>query len=196
MDIDNIHSHNEEYSDEQMIENIRLGDELSFKKLINRYSSVIYGKASKFTKSINLEDKDDLVQESYVTFLHAINSYCADKNVSFKTYVNRCIFNRLSKVYKKEKRKKEIPYKYMVPLDDKGLSNIESDSNPEQQVIDKEGFAALQKKIKTSLSPFEQKVLSHYLSGNSYVQTARSLSSTVKSVDNALVRIRKKLRCI
>ena len=84
----------------------------------------------------------------------------------------------------------------MVPIDDSELSDIGGVSDPEQQLIDNEGFADLQKKIKKSLSSFEQKVLSHYLSGSSYVQTARSLNTTVKAVDNALSRIRKKLRCI
>lgn len=183
-------------SDEQLIESIRSGDEASFEKLLKRYSAVIYGKASDFAKSLSFEDKDDLVQESYIAFFHAVNTYSNDKNASFKTYVNRCIFNRLSSVYQSEKRKKKIPYDCIVPIDDRELSGIEGDSSPEQQLIESEGFDALQKKIKQSLSSFEQKVLSRYLSGSSYVQTARSLNTTVKAVDNALVRIRKKLKYI
>ena len=154
-------------SDEQLIALIRSGDETSFEKLSKRYAALIYGKAAEFSNSI-----------------------------SFKTYLNRCIFNKLSSVYANEKRKKKIPYNCMVPIDDSELSDIGGVSDPEQQLIDNEGFADLQKKIKKSLSSFEQKVLSHYLSGSSYVQTARSLNTTVKAVDNALSRIRKKLRCI
>ncbi|MGN1112067.1 MAG: sigma-70 family RNA polymerase sigma factor [Acutalibacteraceae bacterium] len=187
---------NGDLSDEQLIERIRGGDEAAFEILSKRYAAVIYGKSAEFSKSISFEDKDDLVQESYIAFLHAVNSYRADKNVSFKTFVNRCIFNKLSSVYANEKRKKKIPYNCIVPIDDSGLSEVDSGTNPEQQLIDNEGFAELQKKIKKSLSSFEQKVLSHYLSGSSYVQTARSLNTTVKAVDNALSRIRKKLRCI
>lgn len=187
---------NGDLSDEQLIERIRGGDDAAFEILSKRYAAVIFGKSYEFSKSISSEDKDDLVQESYIAFLHAVNSYRADKNVSFKTFVNRCIFNKLSSVYANEKRKKKIPYNCIIPIDDSGLSEIQSGTNPEQQFIDNEGFADLQKKIKKSLSSFEQKVLSHYLSGSSYVQTARSLNTTVKAVDNALSRIRKKLRCI
>ncbi len=187
---------NGDLSDEQLIALIRSGDETSFEKLSKRYAALIYGKAAEFSNSISFEDKDDLVQESYIAFLHAVNSFRTDKNVSFKTYLNRCIFNKLSSVYANEKRKKKIPYNCMVPIDDSELSDIGGVSDPEQQLIDNEGFADLQKKIKKSLSSFEQKVLSHYLSGSSYVQTARSLNTTVKAVDNALSRIRKKLRCI
>ena len=187
---------NGDLSDEQLIERIRSGDEAAFETLSKRYAAVIYGKSYEFSKSISSEDKDDLVQESYIAFLHAVNSYRADKKVSFKTFVNRCIFNKLSSVYANEKRKKKIPYNCIVPIDDSGISEAQSGTNPEQQFIDNEGFEDLQKKIKKSLSSFEQKVLSHYLSGSSYVQTARSLNTTVKAVDNALSRIRKKLRCI
>ncbi len=187
---------NGDLSDEQLIERIRSGDEAAFEILSKRYAAVIFGKSYEFSKSISSEDKDDLVQESYIAFLHAVNSYRADKNVSFKTFVNRCIFNKLSSVYANEKRKKKIPYNCIIPIDDSGLSEVQSGTNPEQQFIDNEGFEDLQKKIKKSLSSFEQKVLSHYLSGSSYVQTARSLNTTVKAVDNALSRIRKKLRCI
>ncbi|MCQ4021424.1 MULTISPECIES: sigma-70 family RNA polymerase sigma factor [unclassified Ruminococcus] len=183
-------------SDEQLIERIRNGNETAFESLSKRYAPLIYGKSAEFSRSISFEDKDDLVQESYIVFLHAVNSYRTDKNVSFKTYVNRCIFNKLSSVYANEKRKKKIPYNCIVPIDSGELSDIGGGANPEQQYIDNEGFADLQKKIKKSLSSFEQKVLSHYLSGSSYVQTARSLNTTVKAVDNALSRIRKKLRCI
>lgn len=196
MDTDNNGCFDNDYSDEQLIECIRAGDELAFEKLSKRYSSVIYGKASQFAKSISSEDKDDLVQESYIAFLHAVNSYNADKNASFKTYVNRCIFNKLSTVYANEQRKKKIPYNSILPIDDEELSDIGSNASPEQQFIDNEGFTDLQKKIKKSLSSFEQKVLSQYLSGSTYVQMACSLNTTVKAVDNALVRIRKKLRCI
>ncbi|MGN0498431.1 MAG: sigma-70 family RNA polymerase sigma factor [Acutalibacteraceae bacterium] len=187
---------NDDSSDEQLIERIRTGDEAAFEMLSERYAPLIYGKSAEFSNSISFEDKDDLVQESYIAFLHAVNSYRADRSVSFKTFVNRCIFNKLSSVYAKEKRKKKIPYNCIVPIDDSELSDIAIGVSPEQQIIDNEGFADLQKKIKKSLSSFEQKVLSHYLSGSSYVQTARSLNTTVKAVDNALSRIRKKLRCI
>lgn len=195
MSNDNIGCYNCEQNDERLIENIRSGDETSFDELLKRYAPVIYGKASGFAKSICFEDKDDLVQESYIAFLHAVNSYRSDKNASFKTYVNRCIFNKLSSLYKNEKRKKKIPYNCILPIDDDELS-VGSATDPEQQLIDNEGFASLQEKIHESLSSFEQKVLSHYLSGSSYVQTARSLNTSVKAVDNALVRIRKKLRRI
>lgn len=196
MDIDNTGCFDSEYSDEQLIESIHSGDETAFETLSKRYSPVIYGKASHFAQSINYADKDDLVQESYIAFLHAVNSYRAEKNASFKTYVNRCIFNKLSSVYANEQRKKKIPYNCIIPIDDEELSALGSSTSPEQQFIDNEGFTALQEKIKKSLSSFEQKVLSRYLSGSSYVQTACSLNTTVKAVDNALVRIRKKLRCI
>lgn len=184
-------------SDEELIEKIRSGDEHSFEILSQRYAPVIYGKAAQFSSSISLEEKDDLIQEGYIAFLHAVNSYRPSSGASFKTYLNRCVQNKLLTVYKSEKRKKSIPKSAMVSIEPEQLE-LQSSSlqNPEQLLIDEECFAALQEKIQKSLSSFEQKVLSRYLSGSSYVQTARSLNTTTKAVDNALVRIRKKLRRI
>ena len=179
--------------DEQLIENIRGGDEKAFERLSERYAPMIYGKAADFERSVPSMERDDLVQEAYIAFLHAVNSYRFEKNTSFRTYANRCIFNKLSSVYNSERRKKKIPYDCMIPIDDEKQIVVDA-INPEQQLIDEEGFAALRERIKNSLSEFEQRVLSQYLSGSSYVQTARSLNTTTKAVDNALTRIRKKLR--
>ncbi len=180
-------------SDEQLIENIRGGDEMAFEQLSERYAPMIYGKASDFEHSVPSLDKDDLVQEAYIAFLHAVNSYRFERNTAFKTYANRCIFNKLSSVYNGEKRKKKIPYDCMIPIDDEEQIAVDAIS-PEQRFIDEEGFNALREKIKNSLSAFERRVLSQYLSGSSYIQTAQSLNTTTKAVDNALARIRKKLR--
>ena len=169
-------------SDEQLIENIRGGDEMAFEQLSERYAPMIYGKASDFEHSVPSLDKDDLVQEAYIAFLHAVNSYRFERNTAFKTYANRCIFNKLSSVYNGEKRKKKIPYDCMIPIDDEEQIAVDAIS-PEQR-----------EKIKNSLSAFERRVLSQYLSGSSYIQTAQSLNTTTKAVDNALARIRKKLR--
>lgn len=186
----------DELSDEKLIEKIRSGDEHSFEILSRRYAPIIYGKASQFSTNVSLEDKEDLIQEGYIAFLHAVNSYREGNGASFKTYLNRCVQNKLLTVYKSEKRKKNIPKNALVSIDQEQLDLQTSLQNPEQLLIDEECFAALQEKINKSLSSFEQKVLSRYLSGSSYVQTARSLNTTVKAVDNALVRIRKKLRRI
>ena len=180
-------------SDEQLIESIHSGTEGAFELLSERYAPMIYGKASDFERSIATLERDDLVQEAYIAFLQAVNRYRPEKNVGFKTYANRCIYNKLVSIYNSEKLKKKIPYDCIVPLDNENQI-IGNSLNPEQRIIDDEGFAVLQEKISKSLSSFEQKVLSQYLSGSSYVQTAQSLNTTVKAVDNALTRIRKKLR--
>lgn len=180
-------------SDNRLIELVREGDEDAFDTLAGRYLPVIRAKAASFGGAKT--EFDDFIQEGFLAFLHAVKSFDKDAGASFKTYAGICIERRFLSVYKSEKRQKNIPADRIVPLYDGNLSQTaESGVSPEQDLIDKEAYHQMMERIKRLLTPFEQKVLSFYLSGLTYAQTADVLHTTAKSVDNALQRIRKKLR--
>lgn len=137
-------------------------------------------------------EKEDLWQEASVSLLNALHAYVPAKAASFKTFSSVCIKKKLISVIKSgyyQKNKAMIEYE--------SLDNIEivSDSNPENEVIDKDNFNTTKKIIFYSLSPFERKVLGMYIDNMSYSEIGKSLCKNEKSIGNALTRIKKKLRC-
>lgn len=181
------------YSDNRLIELVHKGNGDAFDVLAGRYLPVIRAKAAVYGGAKT--EFDDFIQEGFLAFLHAVKSFDENAGASFSTYAGICIERRFFSVYKSEKRQKNIPADRIVPLHDGSLTETpENGASPEQELIDKEAYHQMMAHIKKRLTPFEQKVLSFYLSGLTYAQTADALKTTAKSVDNALQRIRKKLR--
>ena len=205
----NIYSFNNkynEYSDEDLILEIRLGNLEAQNYLLEKYRNLVSMKANKFFL-IGAEN-DDMLQEGMIGLFKAIQSYDLDKNNSFKTFANLCIERQLITAIKTSNRQKHIPLNSSFSLnktafeDDEDTSLLEIlDSkfieDPLDTITKKEYFETIENKIDENLSLFEKKVLERYIQGESYVDIANKLESPVKSVDNAIQRIRKKaIKCI
>lgn len=167
------------------------GDEDAFNSLVKIYEPVIYFKANKFKETAEAED---LVQDGLMALWGAVQTYDQSKGAAFKTYANRCIDNRIFSGISKVSTKKSIPKDLLVYLDGDETVQAENSVSPEQSIIDRESYITFVKNIKNKLSDMELAVLSHHTSGKSYRQIADILHTEVKAVDNAIQRIRKKLR--
>ena len=205
----NIYSFNNkynEYSDEDLILQIRLGDLEAQNYLLEKYRYLVSMKANKFFL-IGAEN-DDMLQEGMIGLFKAIQSYDLDKNNSFKTFANLCIERQLITAIKTSNRQKHIPLNSSFSLNKTAFEEDEDTSlleildskfieDPLDTITKKEYFETIENKIDENLSLFEKKVLERYIQGESYVDIANKLESPVKSVDNAIQRIRKKaIKCI
>lgn len=191
--------------DEQLIEEIRNGDKTALEYLINKYTVLVNAKVSKYF--IIGAEKEDIVQEGLIGLYKAIKDFKIDKQSSFKSFANLCIERQLITAIKSSNRQKHLPLNSYLSLnisaysnDDENNSNTEIldifDNNLVEDPLDtltkKEYYSDVENVIDTSLSTFEKKVLSRYIQGDSYVRIAEKLDTPVKSVDNAIQRIRKK----
>ncbi|MGN1269844.1 MAG: RNA polymerase sporulation sigma factor SigH [Clostridia bacterium] len=192
--------------DEDLIEIIRSGDKYALEHLIDRYKSLVNMKVSKYY--IIGAEKEDIVQEGLIGLFKAIKSYKNDKQNSFKTFANMCIERQLITAIKSSNRQKHMPLNSYLSLNMNAYDNAEEGNksnsdllevlnanlieDPLDTITQKEYYEIIEKTIHSSLSEFEKKVLNYYIQGESYVQIATKLDTPVKSIDNAIQRIRKK----
>ena len=191
--------------DEQIIKEIRNGDKVALEYLINKYTVLVNAKVSKYF--IIGAEKEDIIQEGLIGLYKAIKDYNLDKQNSFKSFANLCIERQLITAIKSSNRQKHLPLNSYLSLnmaayndDNENTSNTEIldvfDSNlvedPLDTITKKEYYSNVENVIDNSLSTFEKKVLSRYIQGDSYVRIAEKLDTPVKSVDNAIQRIRRK----
>ncbi len=177
-------------SDDALAIQAQNDSEQSFELLVKRYYPLIFRKAYGFSSS----DNEDLIQEGLLGLWSAVQSYRRDKNTSFKTYASKCIDNRMISKIKKSRSKKTIPAERLIYLDSDDSRQIENTENPEQNLIEQENYINAVKRIRAVLSCRELKILSYYLAGYTYAQIGKVLSCDTKSIDNAIQRIRRKLR--
>jgi len=145
-------------------------------------------------------DTDDVLQEGMIGLFKAIRDYDSSKEASFYSFAELCISRQIYSAINASNRKKHAPLRDYVSLSDNPaelvavINNFESNRNPEELVLDKEAEYMIQYEIERCLSAFEKRVLDMYLGGYSYDRIAMETGKPVKSVDNALSRIRAKLR--
>lgn len=191
-------------TDEQLINLIRKEDETALNNLIERYKDAVNIRVTKYY--ISGAEKEDLVQEGLIGLYKSIKNFDSKKQNSFKTFANLCIERQIITAIKGSTRQKHMPLNSYVSLNTSTFEN--EDGVEENRLIDilntktvedpldtitkNEYIEDVEKAIDKSLSDFEKKVLSKYVQGQSYIQIADSLNSPVKSVDNAIQRIRKK----
>lgn len=137
-------------------------------------------------------DRDDIVQEGLLGLFSAIRTYDPDRGAAFQTYAYTCINNGINTALTKAASARQRPLNEFVPIDD--AFEAVSESSVDDLAIVREDFEALYKKIEMRLSKFEQRVLGLYWAGYSYARIAQKLSVNEKSVDNAMQRLRRKLR--
>ena len=190
-----------EIPDEELIELTRKGDMKAQNYLLEKYKSLVGMKANKFFL-VGAED-DDIIQEGMIGLFKAIQSFDLEKNNSFKTFANLCVERQLITAIKTSNRQKHIPLNSSFSLNNTAYD--ENDDTTVMEILDtnfvedpldtitkREYMEAIEHKIDKNLSGFEKQVLSRYMQGESYVDIASKLNSPVKSIDNAIQRIRKK----
>ena len=192
-----------EMTDEQIIIEIQNGDKQALSYLMNKYKELVNMKVSKYFM-VGAE-KEDIVQEGLIGLFKAIKTYKREKNSSFKSFANMCIERQLITAIKSSNRQKHIPLNSYLSLNGSAYDNEEENGmelintidnkmveDPLETVMKKEYYEQIETSMEKSLSVFEKQVLDGYVKGYSYVTIAKQLDSPVKSVDNAIQRIRKK----
>ncbi|SDI06395.1 RNA polymerase, sigma 30 subunit, SigH [Alteribacillus persepolensis] len=192
--------------DELLVEKVRLGDSAALEFLINKYKNFVRAKARSYF--LIGGDHEDIVQEGMIGLYKAIRDFNGDKLSSFRAFAELCITRQIITAIKTATRQKHMPLNSYVSLD-KPLYDEESErtlldvlcgskvSNPEELIINQEEFDDIELKIGEILSDLEQKVLRLYLDGRSYQEISKELNRHVKSIDNALQRVKRKLeKCV
>ena len=191
-------------NDEQLIELIKSGDKYAIDFLIEKYKDLVNMKVSKYF--IIGAEKEDIIQEGMIGLFKAIQSFKSDKQNSFKTFANLCIERQLITAIKTSNMQKHMPLNSYLSLSASAYNNEDDDSDssmieffdshttedPLETLTKKEYYQTVENAIDKSLSDFEKQVLRRFIKGESYVNIAESLNTPVKSVDNAIQRIRKK----
>lgn len=179
----------ENFSDNELVQLINRGEYNYLQFLINRYMPYVISAASRYKASGF--DTEDFIQEGILAIFSAVKTF-DDKKASFKTFVVLCINRAMSSaLLRVSGAAKHVPDGLISPIDDIELADHNS---PESILIEKESYNDLEHTIKSELSDFEYQVLCEFLSGKSYAEIAASLNVSAKSVDNALSRIRSKIK--
>ena len=191
-----------ELSDEEIVALCRTGDSVAVEFLLNKYKNFVRSKARSYF--LIGADHEDIVQEGMIGLYKAIRDFRPEKLSSFRAFAELCITRQIITAIKTATRQKHIPLNSYVSLN-KPLYDDESDrtlmdvcaeghsANPEEMLISQEDLAGIHQRIDEVLSGLEQEVLSAYLAGKSYQQIADNLGRHVKSIDNALQRVKRKL---
>ena len=201
----NIYYTTEKYAnltDEQIISQIKDGDEQALTFLLDKYKDLVNTKVGKYF--IIGAEREDIVQEGMIGLYKAIKGFDNCKQNTFKTFANLCIERQLITAIKSSNRQKHMPLNSYLSLntsayDDEGdgtelLETFEVNTieDPLETIMKQESFNEIQNAVQKSLSKFEVQVLERYMQGESYEVIAKRLDTPVKSVDNAIQRIRKK----
>ncbi len=174
-------------SEEMAVKLINEGEYQLLPFIIEHYMSVIVSTAKGCLPAPYV---DDAVQEATIALYNAIKTYDSQRS-SFSTFASLCIRRSVYSFARKNGAQKNIPDEMLSSLEG---ADISDNSTPEEIIIEKEDYANLTQSIKLELSKMEFEVLQMFLAGLSYSDIAESLNVTEKSVDNALSRIRKKLK--
>lgn len=196
-----LNNNYKEMSDEGLVDMAKSGDKNALEYLINKYKELVNMKVSKYF--IIGAEKEDIVQEGLIGLYKAVKSYSPDKQNSFKTFANMCIERQLITAIKSSNRQKHMPLNSYLSLNESAYENDEETSlfdtfnshqieDPLDTITKQEYYKSVEIAIDKSLSDFEKQVLNRYMKGESYVQIAEKLDTPVKSIDNAIQRIRKK----
>lgn len=186
----------EEQTDEELIRRLRSGETEIEGYLCNKYKALVRKKA----RALYIEggDSEDLLQEGMVGLFKAVRAYDENREASFFTFASQCITNQMYSAVSSSKRKKHSILNESLSLSEVADENSGHQapyvSGPERMIIEKEDEDQLIKSIREKLSPMENKVLDLFLDGLSYKEIGQTLGKSEKSIDNALQRIKGKIR--
>ncbi len=188
--------------DEALVASAKDGDDHASEYLINKYRNFVRVKAKAYF--LIGADREDIIQEGMIGLYKAIRDFRADKLSSFRAFAELCITRQIITAIKTATRQKHIPLNSYISLNkpiydedsDRTLLDVISSikvSDPEELVINQEASATMRERIRKNLSELECRVLTAYLEGKSYQEMANELNRHVKSIDNALQRVKRKL---
>jgi RNA polymerase sporulation-specific sigma factor len=189
-------------SDEDIVALANDGSSLAQEYLIDKYKNFVRAKARSYF--LIGADKEDIIQEGMIGLYKAIRDFRPDKLSSFRAFAELCITRQIITAIKTATRQKHIPLNSYISLNkpiydedsDRTLLDVISGTrvtDPEEMVISREEFDNIEAKMSEILSSLEWKVLTYYLEGKSYQEIANDLDRHVKSIDNALQRVKHKL---
>lgn len=182
-------------SDEELIARLRDGETIIEDYLMEKYKGLVRQKAR--AMFLIGGDTDDLIQEGMIGLFKAVRDFQPGREATFATFARMCIDRQIYSAIQNSNRQKHLPLNSYVSLNQEDESSPIwelSVENPEEIIIDQETTRDLQQKISDYLSPMENKVLDLYLKEEGYVEIGRILGKSPKSIDNALQRIRAKIR--
>lgn len=201
----NVYYTTEKYgslTDEQIISQIKEGDEQALSFLLEKYKDLVGSKVGKYF--IIGAEREDIIQEGMIGLYKAIKNFDGSKQNTFKTFANLCVERQLITAIKSSNRQKHMPLNSYLSLNTSAYDNdedgtelietfeVDTIEDPLETIMKREYFDEIQNTMHKSLSKFEEQVLDRYMQGDSYEVIAKKLETPVKSVDNAIQRIRKK----
>ena len=188
-------------SDEELLGQIRNGSDHAMECLLERYRDMVRKEARRFFLAGG--DEEDLIQEGMIGLFKAVTSYEEGKNASFSSFAYLCVQRQIYTTITAFNRKKHIPLNTAISLfehkdqeDEFSLDEIleTPEETPEELLLRKEELKDYYRMIDQNLSKFEKQVMYHYLNGDNYTLIAKKLGKSDKSIDNAIQRIRRKIR--
>lgn len=191
-------------TDEELIDRLRGGEEPVMDYICDKYKNLVRNKAK--SMFILGGDNEDLIQEGMIGLFKAVRDYDSGRDASFYTFADLCISRQMYTAVQASRRQKHIPLNTYVSLygnvveEDREERRLleeladRTELNPEEMFLDKERVAYLENVIENELSSFEKQVLDLYMTGMSYTQIAKVLGRDEKSTDNALQRLKGKIR--
>ena len=185
----------ETMTDEALVSLMQSGDPRPSDLLMERYKG--YVKALAHARFLIGGDTDDLIQEGMIGLIKAARDYDPEKGASFKTFATLCIVRQQTTAIEAAGRLKNNPLNQSVSLSDVEWETaylVMKDPSPEEIVLDREQAEELKAGIRKALSPFEREVLELYLKDMGYREIASALGKPPKTIDNAIQRIRAKVR--
>ncbi len=192
-------------TDEELILRLRDGEEAIMDYILNKYKNLV----RKYARNMYIlgAEEQDLIQEGMIGLFRAIKDYDSGRDASFFTFADLCISRKMYNAIEASKREKHTPLNNYVSLYSRNdeenkdgkialgdLLSAGEISNPENLLIDKENVKRIETLVEQELSIFEKQVFDLYITGMKYVQIAKVLGRDEKSTDNALQRIRSKLK--
>lgn len=198
----NCYAAYEQMDDDEVVFKAQSGDDEALEYIIDRYKSFVKSKARAYF--LVGAEREDIVQEGMIGLYKAIRDFRSDKLSSFKAFAELCITRQIITAIKTATRQKHIPLNSYISLN-KPIFDEESDrtlldvvsseciSDPEEMIISREEYVNIENKMGELLSGLEWEVLISYLDGKSYQEIAVDLKRHVKSIDNALQRVKRKL---
>ena len=188
-------------SDEELLRQIHGGSDDAMECLLEKYRDMVRKEARKFFLAGG--DEEDLMQEGMIGLFKAITSYQEGKSTSFSTFAYLCVHRQIYTTITAFNRKKHIPLNTAISLfeqknqeEELSLDEIleTPEETPEEMMLRKEELNDYYKMLDQNLSKFEKQVMYYYLNGDNYTVIAKKLGKTDKSIDNAIQRIRKKIK--
>ena len=192
-------------TDSELIDRLRRGEESIMDYICDKYKNLVRSKAK--SMFILGADSEDLIQEGMIGLFKAVRDFDSGRDASFHTFAELCISRQMYTAVQASKRQKHFPLNTYVSLDSSeavsdgqdGMILAElladrAEQSPEELFLDKERVAYLEEAIERELSDFEHQVLDLYMTGMSYTEIAKVLGRDEKATDNALQRLKGKIR--